>query len=168
MANEVDSFRFVDVITRKIIQAWIARETPAPVPWTPLAKPLTECTVALVTSAAVALREDQPFDQEGERRNPWWGDPSYRRLPRDATEKDVAFYHLHTSARFAKQDLDCILPLGRLGELEAAGDVGRSAPTHYSFMGYILKPKVLIEETVPAMISEMKAESVDAALLIPF
>jgi hypothetical protein len=43
----------------------------------------------LLSSAGIALKDDQPFDQEGERQNPWWGDPTYRVLPKTATEKDV-------------------------------------------------------------------------------
>jgi hypothetical protein len=31
-----------------------------------MAKPLAACTVALVTSAGVARRDDVPFDEEGE------------------------------------------------------------------------------------------------------
>ena len=46
--------------------------------------------------------------------------------------------------------------------------MGRSAPSHYSFMGYILKPRVLLEESTPAMIRQMKAEEVDLVILVPF
>jgi D-proline reductase (dithiol) PrdB len=131
-------------------------------------KPLAEATVAMVSTAAIALADDRPFDQEGERRNPWWGDPTYRVLPREATEKDVRFHHLHMDNRYAEQDLDCALPLTRLRELETAGRIGRSAPSHYSFMGYILQPEVLLEQSTPAMIDRMRAEQVDVVLLVPF
>ena len=83
---------------RRIVSAWIEREPPREIPWTPLAKPLRECRVALVSTAGLALHGDTPFDQEGERRNPWWGDPSYRVLPRDTRTGDVRSYHLHIDA----------------------------------------------------------------------
>ena len=92
---------------------------------------------------------------------------TYRIIPRDATEKDVAVYHLHINRSFAEQDLNCLLPLQRLLELEHAGEIGRSAPSHYSMMGYILQPKVLLEESALAIIHRMKDEAVDAALLVP-
>ena len=123
--------------------------------------------MALISSAGVALKTDAPFDQEGERRHPWWGDPSYRVVPAEATEHDVGIYHLHIDPRFGQQDLNCIFPLERLAELAAAGEVGRSAPRHYSFMGYTIQPEQLLRDSVPAMIAGLKADEVDAILLVP-
>ena len=175
----IDSYRFLDFASRQVMKAWAAREEAArreagaaarhstPIPFTPLAKPLRECTVALLTTAGVARREDQPFDQEGERRNPWWGDPTFRAIPLGSTEADVRLYHLHVDPRFAEADLDVVLPMRRLAELAAAGVVGRPAPTHYSTMGYILDAAELVAETAPAIAASMRAEGVDAAALFP-
>ncbi len=167
MTKTVNSYRFLDPITGKLVKNWILMETPREIPWTPLSKPLTECTVAMISSGAIALRSDRPFDQEGERKNPWWGDPSYRVLPNTATERDVELYHLHINPSFAKQDLNCLFPLGRLKELEESGDIGRSAPHHYSFMGYILEPRTLLEESVPAIIEQLRGDDVDVVVLVP-
>jgi len=82
----IDSYRFLDFASRQIMKAWAAREEPGAIPFTPLRKPLGECTVALVSPAAVARNDDVPFDQDGERRNPWWGDPSYRAIPFETLE----------------------------------------------------------------------------------
>ena len=76
-------------------------------------------------------------------------------------------WHLHVDPSLAASDLDCALPLARLRELEAAGEIGASAPSHYSFMGYVLKPRELLEHSVPAMVARMRAEGVDAVLLVP-
>jgi hypothetical protein len=167
MTKQVDSYRFLDRITKKLVQNWIGLEQPQEIPWTPLKKPLRESTVALVSSTGLALKTDQPFDQEGERRNPWWGDPSFRILPRTATSQDVELYHLHIHPRLAEQDLNTILPLQRLLELENQGEVGRSAAYHYSFMGYILQPQTLLKESAPAMIEHTKRDGVDIVVLIP-
>lgn len=69
----VDGFRFLDVASRGVMKAWHDRE-PAPreVPWTPLARPLAESRVALISSAGIARVGDTPFDQEGERRLVQW------------------------------------------------------------------------------------------------
>ena len=143
------------------------REKPREIPFTPLPKPLAECTVALVSTAAIARRDDKPFDQEHERRDPWWGDPSFRVIPLGTTERDVRIYHLHIDPRFGEADLDVLLPMRRLTELAQAGSVGRPARNHYSIMGYILEPTVLVEETAPAIAEAMRRDGVDAAALVP-
>lgn len=168
MSQEVDSYRFLSSMSALVVRSWVRREpTPGFIPWTRLNKPLHDCTVALISSAGIALKNDAPFDQEGERRNPWWGDPSFRVLPRTATETDVTIGHMHIDRLPAERDLNCIMPLQRLLELEAAGVVGRSAARHYSIMGYILRPQVLLQETTPAMIDLLKADHVDAVVLVP-
>ncbi|MBI5510870.1 MAG: hypothetical protein HY903_19085 [Deltaproteobacteria bacterium] len=165
----IDPYRFLDFATREIIKAWVSREArhPQPIPWTPMAKPLSECTVALVSTAGVARRDDRPFDQERERRDPWWSDPTHRLIPHGATERDVRLYHLHIDTRFGARDLDVVLPMRRLGELATAGYVGRAADTHYSIVGYQLRTEVLERETAPAMLADMKKRGVDAVVLIP-
>ena len=163
----VDSCRFLDFITRKLVQSWIAMEKPREIPWTPLAKPLSESIVALISTGGIALKTDAPFDLEGERRNPWWGDSSYRVIPKTATAKDVGIYHLHIDTHFAAEDLNCLLPLERLAELEASRQIGRVAKLHYSFMGYILKPQELLERSVPAIIRGLRDDAVDVVVLVP-
>jgi D-proline reductase (dithiol) PrdB len=166
-SRQVDSYRFLDRLTKKLVQSWIEMEESREIPWTPLARPLNESTVALLSSAGLALKTDRPFDQEGERANPWWGDPSYRLLPRTATEQDVKLYHLHIHPRLADEDLNTVLPLQPLLKLEERGEIGRSAPIHYSYMGYILQPQVLLGQSVPAMIRQMKREDVNIVVLVP-
>jgi D-proline reductase (dithiol) PrdB len=163
----VDSFHFINGITKRMIKHWISMEKPRPIPWTPLSKPLSESTVALLSSAGVTLKTDLPFDQEGERQNPWWGDPSYRVLPKSATKEDVRLYHMHIDPSYAEQDLDCLFPLQRLQEMEANGRIGRTSPRHYSIMGYILNPERLLSETVPALIHDLKEDLADVVVLVP-
>ena len=165
----IDSYRFLDFASRQIIKAWVQREEllPRPIPWTPMKKPLSRCTVALISTAGVARNDDAPFDQEGERRNPWWGDPSYRVIPAGTTERDVGLYHMHIDTRFGQQDLDVVFPMRRLEELAREGIVGRAADAHFSLMGYQLRPEVLEQDTAPAIVAELKARAVDAVALVP-
>ena len=167
MSKTVDPYRFVSGVTRRVLETWINMEAPRPIPWTPLEKPLSECSVALFSSGGIALKGDKPFDQEGERRNPWWGDPSYRVIPKSASGAEVAIYHLHIDPSFALRDLDCLLPLGQLREMEKAGEIGRAAASHYSIMGYLLKPEEMLRESLPAIIQRLKDEQVDIVVLIP-
>lgn len=167
MAAQVDSYRHLDKLTQQMVKSWIKQETPRDIPWTPLTKPLAECTIAMLSSGGIALKSQPPFDQERERRQPWWGDPSFRILPRTATAVDIRVYHLHINPAFAEEDLNCLLPLQRLLELEQTGEIGRSAPSHYSTMGYILQPEVLLTESTPAIIRRLQEEKVDALVLVP-
>ena len=167
MPPTVDSYRFLSGITRRMVETWIKLEPPRPIPWTPLAKPLAECTVALFSTGGIALKSDRPFDQEGERRDPWRGDPSYRVIPKTASAEDIEVYHLHINPEFARRDLNCILPLERLSELEANGEIGRVAPSHYSIMGYLPKADEMLRESIPPIVETLRAEGVDAALLVP-
>jgi len=163
----IDSYRFLDFASRQVMKAWAARQKPGVIPFTPLSKPLGECTIALVSTAGVARNDDRPFDQERERRDPWWGDPSFRVIPLGTTERDVRLYHMHIDPRFGEADLDVVLPMRRLAELAGDRLVGAAAARHYSIMGYILEPAVLVEETAPAIAELMSRDRVDAAALVP-
>jgi D-proline reductase (dithiol) PrdB len=88
-------------------------------------------------------------------------------IPKTATREEVEIYHLHIDPSFARQDLNCLLPLDRLDELEEAGEIGRSASRHYSFMGYILDPADLLQDSTPAIIQHLREDQVDVVLLVP-
>ena len=148
--QKVNSYRFLDGLSRRMIRSWISLEKPRDIPWTPLDKPLNRCTVALISSAGIALKTDKPFDQEIERQNPWFSDPSFRVIPRGTTAQDILVYHLHINPEFIQQDINCVLPVQRLAQLEAGGEIGRVAPSHYSFIG--CQPERLLGESVPAII----------------
>jgi D-proline reductase (dithiol) PrdB len=163
----IDSYRFLDFASRQVMKAWAARQKPRVIPFTPLTKPLSDCTIALVSTAGIACNGDQPFDQERERRDPWWGDPTFRVIPLGTTERDVRLYHMHIDPRFGEADLDVVLPMRRLAELAHERLVRQPAPRHYSIMGYILEPTVLVEETAPAIAERMRLDGVDAAALVP-
>jgi D-proline reductase (dithiol) PrdB len=154
-------------MARRMIKSWISLENPRAIPWTPLRKPLRQCCVALISSAGMALATDKPFDQEVERRNPWSSDPSFRVIPRDTTAPDIRVYHLHINPSFIQHDINCALPLKPLVELEASGEIGRAAPSHYSFIGYTCQPERLLAESVPAIIARLREEAVDVVVLVP-
>ena len=167
MTKVVDSYRFIGGITKRMVKSWIQLESPRDIPWTPLSKPLSNCTVAMISTGGIALKTDCPFDQEGERKNPWWGDPSYRVIPQTARTEDIRVYHQHIDPGLAEQDLNCLLPVERLDELVVMKKVGRAASSHYSIMGYILDPNELLKKTVPAIIEHLQAGQVDVVVLIP-
>jgi hypothetical protein len=166
--KKVDGFRFMPPGLAAWIQTFIPHEEfSGPIPWTPLPRPLSEATVALVTSAGVSCKSDPPFDMQREMREPTWGDPTWRSIPRESTAADIDVNHLHINTDFIRQDLDVMLPLKRMAEFEAEGIIGRLAPTAYSFYGFQWQNQRFIDEGIRPMVPEMKAEAVEAVLLTP-
>ncbi len=164
----VNGFRFLP----PSLSAWFSKDIPdsafsGHIPWTPLDKPVKETTFALMTSAGISSKTDPPFDVEREKREPAWGDPTSREIPSTATEADIDVNHLHINTDYIKQDLNVMLPLARFREFAEEGTIGGLAPTSYSFYGFQMDPKVLLEETMPKVASKMKSEGVEAVLLTP-
>ncbi len=75
--------------------------------------------------------------------------------------------HTHFDRTDADEDINCVFPLFRLKELAEEGLIGGVAATHYGLMGYIPNPKLLIEETIPAMIKQLRMDGTDAVILNP-
>ena len=50
MDKQVDSYRYLSGITKRMIKSWIKMEQPRPIPWTPLRKELSDCTIAMILS----------------------------------------------------------------------------------------------------------------------
>jgi D-proline reductase (dithiol) PrdB len=135
-----------------------------PVPVTRLAKPLSECRVALVSSAGFVVPGDEPFSDSVR-----GGDHSYRVIPADTDVQ--ALEEFHRSDSFSHegidQDRNMGLPLDRLHELAAAGVIGSVAPRHVSLMGSITAPGQLVKQTLPEVGNLLVSDMVDVALMVP-
>lgn len=133
-------------------------------PWTPLDKPLSQCRVAIVTTAGLHLRDDKPFnrDQPG-------GESSYRIVPGAADPADIV--QSHFSIGFDRtaiyRDINITFPIDRMRELAARGVIGSLAPNHYSFMGALRDCSVVAEQTGPEVAQRLKAEGADLVFLTP-
>ena len=167
--REVDPWRFAGSFLSKVLSSRIPGEpSHDAIPWTPVSKPLSESKVALLCTAGLSMEGDEPFDMEGERQRPTWGDPSWRRIRSDATSANVQANHLHIDTGYVERDLNVALPLDRLRELIADGEVGAMAATHYSTMGFQGNDSSVLEnESAPAIAAAMQSEEVDLALLAP-
>ncbi len=137
--------------------------------WAPLDTPITDATIALLTSAGLYLADTQePFDLERERRDPHWGDPTYRVIPKTARAGDLAAAHLHINTRDLVDDPDVALPLATFAELERDGVIGAVADHHYSFMGY--QDRALHEwrtTYAPEVVQHLREDHADAVVLAP-
>ena len=168
-AREVDPWRFAGSFLKNVLGSSIPDQPKHPeIPWAPVRKPLSECRVALLSTAGLSMKDDKPFDMDYERQNPTKGDSSWRRLRADATSADIEANHLHIDTGFIERDLNVALPLGPLRELAAEGVIGSVADSHYSIMGFQGNDSSrLVEESAPAIAAAMKSEEVDLALLAP-
>ncbi len=165
---EVDSFRFLSpLITRYYKLSQVNKEMP--IPWTPLRRPISQSRFGLATSGGLYHQGlEAPFDLERERRQPPWGDPSFRTLPTDMDPADVGVSHFHINASDVLDDMNILLPVQRFEELAAQGCIGSLAPHAYSFMGYQGFPADLSgwkEVSGPKVAEKLNAEGVDCVLL---
>jgi D-proline reductase (dithiol) PrdB len=163
----VDSFKYLPgSIAGYYRNLTVPREDP--IPWTPLAKPLNESRFALVTTAGIFVKgAEPPFDADREKREPMWGDPTFRRIPREVRQEQIGASHLHINNRDLLEDVNIVLPLQRFLELESEGAIGSLASTSYSFMGYQMNNSEWRERYAPEVAGLMKDEAVDAVLLTP-
>lgn len=135
-----------------------------PVPWSPLAKPLSASNLALVSTAGFVLPEQAPFatDVKG-------GDFTFREIPAEANVASLIESHRSETFDHAgvRSDPNLGFPLDRLRELARDGAIGRLNRRHLSFMGSITATARLVQETAPAAARMLASDGVDAALLVP-
>lgn len=135
-SNEVDSFRFLPRLIALFYQHMELADL-GPIPWTPLAKPLEQCRAGLVTSAGLYRADrDPPFNVEKERRDPTWGDPSFRSIPTRERLSSLQVAHLHLNPDDIAEDPNIVLPIEHFQALAAAGKIGGLTEHAYSFMGF--------------------------------
>ena len=127
------------------------------IPWTPLRKPIADCTVALISTGGVHLRRDRPFNLNG--------DPTFRVIPKTASAAELALSHQAYDRTDALKDINLVFPIERLRELENERVIGRLAEDHYGF-GLMGSAKRLL----PAMkdvAQRIREAGVDLVLLVP-
>ncbi len=166
----VDSFKFLPRSLAAFYQA-TDLQPQLPIPWTPLERPLAECKFGLLTSGGLYVRGlEPPFDLEREKREPTWGDPTFRRLTVNIRQEDVGVSHLHLNPRDILLDFNILLPIRRFQELVSEGRIGGLAQNAYSFMGFQGFPadtQAWQETYGPQVAAELKADGVNCALLVP-
>ncbi|MBI2061908.1 MAG: hypothetical protein HYT87_19385 [Nitrospirae bacterium] len=133
-------------------------------PWSPLRKPLRECTVALISSAGFVRPDQTPFDKSA-----LGGDSSFRELPADTDLAGLKDTHRSKSFDHSgyRRDPNLAFPLDRLKELVAEGFIGGIVDTHYSFMGSLTAVGKFVKATAPEIARRLVAQHADAALLVP-
>ncbi len=120
-----------------------------------------QARVALVGTAGAYVKSKQtPFLLGKE------GDASFREIQGDRSLGELSLSHAGYDTKRALQDPNVVFPLDRLRELKQAGDIGETAPRHFSFMGF--------SPDVPALLKNARkvarclvADQIDLVLLVP-
>lgn len=135
-----------------------------PVPCAKVDKPLRQSRVALVTTAGLRTPEQTNFDKSNK-----MGDSSFREIPN--TIQVNSLVESHRSYAFDHEAVDddhnLAFPLDRFRELESQGEIGQLNHRHFSFMGSIVGPRILIDETAPQVARMLRDDGVDVAFLTP-
>lgn len=121
-------------------------------PFSPLTKPLNQCRVGLVTTAAL--------NEEGGRNRQVYAAPT---TPPPET---LHTYHLswHKTATHT-DDIDTYLPVNRLNEMVANGRIGSQSPRYYGVPTKFSQRQTNTEHA-PAILDFCRADKVDVALLV--
>jgi D-proline reductase (dithiol) PrdB len=127
--------------------------------WSPLTKPVNASTIALLSSAALRLEDQQPFVPRE--------DLSYRRIPADPVGAIIIDHH-SAIGRVPKQDPEIVFPRTALASLAQHGTIGEISPFHFSFMGGVRRPQEIEYQLAPAIADDLKKMAVDLALLVPY
>ena len=129
-----------------------------------LSKPLNKCKFALVTSAGLRLKNDQPFNHKRK-----FSDVSFREIPNNINVQDLIEDHKSSAFDHSGVDKDknLGLPIERFNELAQQNFIGSLGFRSFSFMGSIINPSKLISETAPQVARILKEDEVDAVFLTP-
>jgi len=116
------------------------------VPFTPLDRELSKCSVALVTAAGVHRTDQEPFHIADE-----LGDLTFRGIGGTDEVSDLMVTHHHYDHSDADQDVNVVFPIEPLRELLREGIIGQVARQHVGYMGYSMQLKLMFEQTAPAI-----------------
>lgn len=156
----MDALRYIDLVNS------VTAELPplpiaalgAPV-LRPLAKPLNQSRILIVTSAGIRLRTEAPFEPTN--------DMTFRRIAEATPRSLLAPSHPTPVRRPGEQDVNVVFPYERLRELAAKGVIGGVAPYHLSYLGTIKKLTLLVTGLAIRMVAAAHEAGADAALLVP-
>ncbi len=122
-------------------------------------KPLAECTVAIVTSAALYAAGDEAFSNV---------DTGYRFIDRERRDLVLGHWSPNFDHTGVAMDLNVVYPIDRLEELAARGVIGAVAERHISFAGNQPDDVATIRlDTGPAAAVALRNDGVDVVILTP-
>ena len=159
------SYSDLNLVTRLFMKGYpFSRYAIDPMPCAKLARPLHASRIALVTTAGLHTPEQSNFDYSNKR-----GDTSFREIPNSIETRTLMESHRSHAFdhRGIEADKNLAFPLDRFRELHAQNTIGELNHRHFSFMGSIVGPRPLIEETAPQVARMLREDNVDAVFLTP-
>ena len=133
------------------------------VPFTPLTRPVAECRVGLITTAA----EYDPTKGDQGPHAPYNDDAKFDRVyvrPIDPAP-DLRISHIgYDRANTVPDDLDAYFPLTRLKEFAREGRIGSLAPRFYA-APTLRSQRATIERDAPEILRLCREDGVDVALI---
>jgi D-proline reductase (dithiol) PrdB len=120
--------------------------------------PLAQRRIAILSSAALIRRGDEPFP---------FGSGACRFLPADIPGNDLLISHV--SINFDRsgwqRDINVVYPIDRLRDLAAMQEIAGVAPTHYAVMGST--DPAAMEQALDQIEGQLRQERIDSILLSP-
>ena len=120
--------------------------------------PLSQRRIAIISSAALITRGDQPFP---------FGSGECRFIRADTPAGDLLISHV--SINFDRsgwqRDINVVFPIDRLRDLAAMGEIGGVADTHYTVMGST--DPAAMDGAVEQIAGQLRQERIDSVLLSP-
>jgi D-proline reductase (dithiol) PrdB len=128
---------------------------------TTLTKPLSECRVAIVTTAGLRPAGEVSL----------WSiaDPSFTVLPATAHDVQLSHFSPNFDRSGVARDLNVVYPIDRMVELAEQGVVGSVNDRNISFMGAQADAtySTIIQDSGPAAAQLLVDDGVDVVLLTP-
>ena len=132
----------------------------APPAFTPLAKPVAESRLGVLTTAGAYVAGQVAYYYKD--------DTSVRRIPKDTPVERLRFSHLTENyLEDPRKDPNCIFPVEPLRAAQAEGPVGEVAPELLSCMGAVYSKRRVAEELIPRVETHFRQQQADLALLVP-
>jgi len=125
------------------------------IPYTPRFRELKESTFALVTTAGVHLRDQEPYVED---------DNTWRIIPGDAQAPQLMVTHDHYDHTDVDSDINCVFPIDRLRELATQGIIGGVSDRHLGF-GFTQNLRDLYERAAPEMARLVMHSKADGVIL---
>lgn len=145
-------------------------------PFTPLAQPLSDSRLTLISSSGhfVAGEDPCPFgvvtmtQEEATDRILQFlkSEPQLSSVPFATPRDALRVRHPGYDTRAAAADPNVVFPLDRLQEMAEEGLIGELTPEAHSFVGACSQRR-LLRETAPRWVASIRQQNPDAALLVP-
>jgi D-proline reductase (dithiol) PrdB len=132
----------------------------SPPAFSALSKPVAQSRIGVLATSGTYVAGQVAYHYKD--------DTSMRRIGKDTPTDQLRFAHITENyLEDSRRDPNCTFPIDALRSAESQGRIGELADDLLSCMGGIYSQRRVREELIPAVHERLKAQQVDAVLLIP-